>query len=70
MLLLVSYLALDRFRRDRLTALAIALAAPLALCANPAGLRTFSYLHGLLTNVAAARGAGCGRRSDPIRSTG
>ncbi len=58
LLVLISYLALDRFRRNRLTAVAIALAAPLSLCANPAGLRTFSYLHGLLTNVAAARGAG------------
>lgn len=36
----------------------IALAVPLALCVTPAGLRTMSYFHGLLTNVAAARGAG------------
>jgi hypothetical protein len=55
---LYGYLLLSRLRQDRLTAAAVAGGALLALCVTPAGLRTFDYYHGLLTNVAAARGAG------------
>ncbi len=55
---LYAYLALYRFRHGRLTAIAIAVGALVALCVTPAGIRTVDYYHGLLTNVAAARGAG------------
>jgi hypothetical protein len=55
---LYAYLAFDRARTDRRTALAVALLAPVALCLTPAGVDTIDYYHGLLTNLAAARGAG------------
>jgi hypothetical protein len=58
LLVLLAYLAVERFRRDRMTAVGVAILAPVALCLTPAGLRTLAYLHGLLTNVAAQRGAG------------
>jgi hypothetical protein len=54
----LAYLLLERFRRDRITASAVAVAAPLALLCTPMLERTFSYYHGVLTNVAAARGLG------------
>ena len=47
-----------RARRRPLEALAIAAASAVALCATTAGLRTVDYYHGVLTNVAAQRGAG------------
>jgi hypothetical protein len=53
-----AYLVLVKFRQDRRTALALALAAPAALCLTPALLSTPGYYHGLLTNVAAQRGDG------------
>jgi hypothetical protein len=52
------YLVIERARREPWTALAVALAAPVALCLTPAGLNSVSYYHGVLTNVAAQRGAG------------
>jgi hypothetical protein len=55
---LFAYLALCRYRHGRLTALAVGVGALIALCVTPAGIRTIDYYHGLLTNVAAARGAG------------
>ncbi len=58
LLLLWAYLALSRFAHDRVTAVAVALAAPVALCLTPAGVRTVDYYSGLLTNVAAQRGVG------------
>jgi hypothetical protein len=56
--ILWTYLALSRFRRDRARAVAVALVAPLAMCLTPAGLHTLDYYRGLVTNVAAQRGAG------------
>jgi hypothetical protein len=58
LVLLYAYLALERFRHDRWTALGVAVAAPIALCLTPAGIDTISYFHGLVTNVAAERGVG------------
>jgi hypothetical protein len=58
LVLLYVYLALSRFRQDRRTAVAVALAALPALCLTPAGIRTVSYYHGLVTNLAAQRGVG------------
>lgn len=55
---LYAYLALSRFRRQPLQAIGVALAALAALCVTPAGLKTISYYHGLLTNVAAQQGVG------------
>jgi hypothetical protein len=56
--ILWAYLAISRFPRDRARTVAIALLAPLAMCVTPAGLHTIDYYRGLLTNVAAQRGAG------------
>jgi hypothetical protein len=58
MAVLYGYLALSRFRSQRLTALGVAAGALVALCVTPAGLDTVSYYHGLLTNVAAQQGVG------------
>jgi hypothetical protein len=55
---LYAYLALSRVRHDRATAVGVALGALVALCLTPAGLHTIDYYHGLLTNLAAQRGAG------------
>jgi putative effector of murein hydrolase LrgA (UPF0299 family) len=55
---LYAYLALSRFRRQRLQAIGVALGALVALCVTPAGISTISYYHGLLTNVAAQQGVG------------
>jgi hypothetical protein len=54
----LAYLLLARARRDPLTATAVSVAATAGMCATPAGLRTVSYYHGVLTNVAAQRGEG------------
>lgn len=54
----LAYLLFDRVRQDAVTAVAIALAAPVALCLTPALGRTVTYYHGVLTNVAAERGVG------------
>jgi hypothetical protein len=58
LLVLAVYLVLDRIRHQRVTALMILIAAPLAICVNPAGLGEARYLQGLVTSVAAQRGAG------------
>jgi hypothetical protein len=55
---LYAYLALSRFRRDRLTAIAVGVGALVALCLTPAGIRTVAYYHGLVTNLAAERHVG------------
>jgi hypothetical protein len=52
------YLAVARGRREPLLAGGVAAAAAAAVLANPAGLGSVSYYHGLLTNVAAQRGDG------------
>jgi hypothetical protein len=54
----LAYLFLDRFRQQRWTAIGVAAGALVALCMTPAGLGTIDYYRGLLTNAAAARGAG------------
>src|SRR5207244_8189297 len=56
--LTLAYLVVERFGKDRMTASAVAVAAPLALLLTPMLERTFSYYHGVLTNVAASRGLG------------
>ncbi len=53
-----AYLALSRFARDRAVAIAVAIAAPAAICLTPVGLRTVDYYSGLVSNVAAQRGVG------------
>jgi hypothetical protein len=53
-----AYLAVDRLRRDRWTAIGVAAGVFVALCATPAGISTLDYYMGLLTNEAAAQGAG------------
>lgn len=62
LLVLYPYLLISRLpeshRRERLRTIAVALLSPLALCLTPAGLRSFAYYHGLLTNLAASRGVG------------
>ena len=54
----LAYLVLERFRQERWTAIGVAAGALVALCMTPAGLGTIDYYRGLLTNEAAARGAG------------
>ncbi len=56
--MLWAYLAFSRFARDRVSAIAAGLAAPVAMCLTPAGIRTPDYYSGLVTNVAAQRGVG------------
>jgi hypothetical protein len=58
LMILYGYLALERFRTDRLTAFAMVLAAPIAMSLTPAGYRTVDYYYGLVTNLAAERGVG------------
>jgi hypothetical protein len=58
LLVTFAYLMLCRFRDDPRAAVAVAIAAAAALCLTPALTDTFSYYHGLLTNVAAQRGVG------------
>jgi hypothetical protein len=47
-----------RVREQPLTAIGVGVASLVALCLTPAGLRTVTYYHGVLTNVAAERGEG------------
>jgi hypothetical protein len=54
----LAYLLLVRARQQPLLAVAVAIAAPIALCLTPAGLGTITYYHGVLVNVAAQRGQG------------
>jgi hypothetical protein len=58
LVVLWAHLALSRFARDRVGAIAVAVAAPVAICLTPAGVRTVDYYYGLVTNVAAQRGVG------------
>jgi hypothetical protein len=58
LLVTLTYLALMRFREAPWTSLALAVAAPAAVCLTPAGPRTVVYYYGVLTNQAAARGQG------------
>ena len=55
---LIVYLIFERRRHEPALALAVAGASLAALCLTPVLLRTASYYHGLLTNLAAQRGAG------------
>jgi hypothetical protein len=54
----VAYLALSRGRSEPGLAVGVAIASIAALCLTPALLGTADYYRGLLTNVAAERGAG------------
>jgi hypothetical protein len=54
----VAYALFLEFRRRPLVATGLVIAAPISLLATPALLGTVNYYHGLLTNVAAQRGAG------------
>jgi hypothetical protein len=54
----LAYLLLARLRRQRATAIGVALASTLALCLTPALGGTVRYYHGLLSNVAAQTGQG------------
>ena len=52
------YLSCARLREDPRAAVGVGMAAAVAVCATPAGIRTIAYYHGLLTNQIAARGEG------------
>jgi len=54
----VAYLLVCRFRRDRLLAVGVAGASIVALGLTPALARTVAYYHGVVTNLAAQRGEG------------
>ncbi len=56
--MLLGYLVLVRLRAQPLTAVAMIVVTPIALCLTPAGLGTIGYYHGLLSNQAAAQGQG------------
>lgn len=60
LLVLWGYLLLSRVRArdERIRSVVVGALAPVALCLTPAGVRSVDYYHGLLTNVAAQRGAG------------
>jgi hypothetical protein len=58
LLVTLVYLAVVRTRIDRVTAVGVALASVAALCLTPSLIRTFTYYHGVLTNVAAQHGVG------------
>jgi hypothetical protein len=53
-----AYLGISRLRLRPAETLAIGAASLVALCLTPALLSTPDYYHGLLTNLAASRGAG------------
>jgi hypothetical protein len=52
------YLALERSRHSARTAAGLAVASAAAVSATPAGIHTFAYYSGVLTNQAAAGGKG------------
>jgi len=54
----LAYALFCELRRRPRVAAGLVLAAPISVLATPALLGTVSYYHGLLTNVAAQRGAG------------
>ena len=56
--LLIVYLGFERARREPALAAGVGLAGLGALCLTPPLTRTVSYYHGVLTNLAAQRGAG------------
>jgi hypothetical protein len=56
--MLIVYLLFERARREPVLAVAVAMASLAALCLTPALLRTVTYYHGVLTNLAAQRGEG------------
>jgi hypothetical protein len=56
--IVLAYLLLERGRRQPLLAVAVAGASILALFLTPALARTFNYYDGVVTNLAAQRGAG------------
>ncbi len=56
--ILICHLLAQRGRHRPWESLAIAVAGAAALCVTPAGVATIAYYHGVLTNVAAQRGAG------------
>lgn len=56
--LLIVYLVLERARREPVLAAGVGLAGLAALCLTPPLTRTVTYYHGVLTNLAAQRGAG------------
>jgi X-X-X-Leu-X-X-Gly heptad repeat protein len=57
-LVVLAYLGLARWRRDRVEAALVGAASCVALCLTPALARTIAYYHGVLTNLAAQRGEG------------
>jgi hypothetical protein len=57
-LVVLAYLLLSRFRRERLLASCVAVASVGALSLTPALLRTIDYYQGVLSNQAAQRGEG------------
>jgi hypothetical protein len=56
--IVLAYLLLSRFRHERRLSLAVAGSSIVALFLTPALWRTAAYYHGVVTNVAAQRGAG------------
>jgi hypothetical protein len=52
------YLIVARARERPLETIAVAVLCPIALCLTPAGIHTFSYFSGVLSNAAAQRGEG------------
>jgi hypothetical protein len=58
LLVTLAYLLLHRSRQEPRTAAAVAVAATIALGLTPAFTGALTYYHGVLTNVAAQRGAG------------
>ncbi|MGH2868576.1 MAG: hypothetical protein ACRDNK_13575 [Solirubrobacteraceae bacterium] len=56
--MLIVYLIFERARREPVLAVGVAIASLAALCLTPALLRTGTYYHGVLTNLAAQRGEG------------
>ncbi len=57
-LVVLAYLLMSRFRRQRLLAMSVGFASVVALCLTPGLTRTVAYYHGVLTNLAAQRGEG------------
>ena len=53
-----AYLALSRVRVSPVIAAGVGVGTMAASCATPAGVQTISYYQGLISNVAASRGAG------------
>jgi hypothetical protein len=56
--MLIVYLVFEPARREPVLTLAVTGASLAALCLTPVLLRTVTYYHGVLTNLAAQRGEG------------